>query len=42
MGEECEEEFPLLHECIMVMIPMLLGDDPNATCKLNSTSQTEV
>jgi hypothetical protein len=27
---------------IMVMIPMLHGDDPNATSKLNSTSQTEV
>jgi hypothetical protein len=26
----------------MVMIPMLHGDDPNATSKLNSTSQTEV
>ena len=27
---------------IMVMIQMLHGDDPNATSKLNSTSQTEV
>jgi hypothetical protein len=26
----------------MVMIPMLHGDYPNATSKLNSTSQTEV
>jgi hypothetical protein len=26
----------------MVIIPMLHGDDPNATSKLNSTSQTEV
>jgi hypothetical protein len=27
---------------IMVMIPMLHGDDPNATSKLISTNQTEV
>jgi hypothetical protein len=27
---------------IMVIIPMLHGDDPNATSKLNSTSQIEV
>ena len=26
----------------MVMIPMFHGNDPNATSKLNSTSQTEV
>ena len=26
----------------MVMIPMLHGDGPNATSKLNSTSQTKV
>jgi hypothetical protein len=30
---------PIQGRISMVMIPMLHGDDPNATSKLNSTSQ---